>query len=470
MSQIRHGVNGHPPGPHWWASWRPLWQWRHDRIAPVARIMREYGDIAMCQMGRLHFYFLNHPDLIQECLVTRHRSFKKDRYYDFLRIVLGDGLLGSEGDQHLRQRRMMQPAFHRQRMQAYGETMARYAVHHRDKWTDGKQVDMAAEMMELALAIVGKTLFNSHLGAEARKVGQALEHILPMDDRYVGPFGEFYRSLPLRANRRFNAALRQLDELLFRLIREHKKSGDVGDLLSMLLLAQDEEDNHHMTEKQVRDEALTLFLAGHETTAIALTWTWYLLSQHLEVEERFQHELDHVLQGRPPAPADLAKLPYTRCVFAESMRLYPPAYIIGREATEDTALGGYRVPRGSQIIMCPYVTHRDPRFFPDPERFDPERWRPELVEQRPKFSFFPFGGGNRVCIGEPFAWMEGVMVLAAIGQKWAPRLMPGHAVELDPRVTLRPRRGMRMTVHRRETSPAGHGDAAQAGQIVQDKV
>ncbi|MBI3118994.1 MAG: cytochrome P450, partial [Candidatus Hydrogenedentes bacterium] len=332
-------------------------------------------------------------------------------------------------------------------------SMVRCALALRETWRDGQDLNMATEMMGLTLAIVGKALFNSDVAVEARKVQQALEIILPMDMRYLPPLGWLMRRLPLPSNYRFKQAVRELDEILFRMIEEHRRSGDQGDLLSMLLEAQDEEDGAGMTDRQIRDEALTLFLAGHESTALAITWTWYLLSQHPEVEAKFHQELDEVFQGREPTADDYARLTYTRWVLAESMRLYPPVYINGREALEDTTLGGYTIPKGAQIIYSSYVTQRDPRFFPHPERFDPERWRPEIAEKRHKFAYIPFGAGRRLCIGEPFAWMEGVLVLATLGQRWQARLDPAHSVGLDPRITLRPRNGMPMSLHRRPGAP-----------------
>jgi len=269
------------------------------------------------------------------------------------------------------------------------------------------------------------------------------------------PFSEYFEKLPLPSIRRFEKARDRLDQTIYGLIHERRASGDdTGDLLSMLLLAQDEEgDGGGMTDKQVRDEALTLFLAGHETTANALTWTWYLLSQNPECEAKLHQEIDSVLEGRPPQMTDLPQLRYTEMVFAEAMRLYPPAWAIGRMSKSAFEMGGVHVPAKSICISSPYVMQRDPRWFPDPERFDPERWTPEAREARPKFSYFPFGGGARVCIGERFAWMEGTLAIAAIAQKWKLRLAVGQRVEPLPLITLRTKHGMKMICQPRSLVP-----------------
>lgn len=438
------------PGPGIWRSFEVLRRWNsHERIAATQGLIDEYGDMAQLNTPFLRFFVAHSPDAIQECLVAKHRSFKKDRYYDFLRLILGNGLLTSEDDFHLKQRRMIQPAFHKERINGYAEAMVRYSEATRAGWKDGQAVNMASEMMALALAIVGKTLFGSEVGSEAAMVAEALDHMMPLDNRVVGPMGSLIIRLPLPSHRCFFKSLAGIDALLYRIIAEHRAKGDTGDLMSMLLAAQDEDDGHRMNDQQVRDEAITLFLAGHETTAIAMTWMWYLLSQHPEIEARLHEELDRVLAGRAPAPEDYARLDYTRRVFQESMRLFPPAYMIGREALEDTSLDGYRIPKGAIVLMSPYLTQRDARNFPGPERFDPDRWLPENSAGRHKFAYFPFGGGRRLCIGEPFAWMEGVLVMATLCQQWRATLDPTHKIGFDLYVTLRPKGGMPMTLHRR---------------------
>jgi cytochrome P450 len=410
---------------------------------------RQYGDVVYIPLGRQHIYFLGHPEAIRDVLVTRQNKFKKSRMLERARVLLGDGLLTSEGEHHRRQRRLVQPAFHRDRLAGYGEVMMERSAIVRDQWKAGEPFDVLQEMMRLTLAIVAKTLFSTEVDSEADEIGMALTEVFSLFEIILMPFSEILEKLPLPAVRRFKRARKRLDETIYRLIAERRASGsDAGDLLSMLLLAQDEEGSGGMTDEQVRDEALTLFLAGHETTANALTWAWYLLSQNPQAEAAFHAELDRVLAGRLPAFDDLPQLRYTESVFAEALRLFPPAWGIGRRALEDYAVGDFVIPARSVVLMSPYVVHRDPRWFPDPLAFRPERWLADNPE-RPKFAYFPFGGGARVCIGERFAWMEGTLILAAIGQRWRLRLEPGHRVETHARITLRPKHGMRMIAERR---------------------
>lgn len=394
---------------------------------------------------------INHPDYIKDVLVTNHQHFKKGLALQRAKRLLGEGLLTSEGEFHRRQRRLAQPAFHRQRIASYGAIMTDYAARTSARWQDGETLDISEEMMRLTLAIVGKTLFDADVESEAEEVGEAMNVVMGLFDTLTIPFFELLEKLPLPQMQRFKKARAQLDRIMYRLIEERRRSGaDRGDLLSMLLLAEDEEgQSGGMTDAQVRDEALTIFLAGHETTANALTWTWYLLSQHPNVEARVHEELENVLGSRPPTVDDFPRLRYTEMVLAESMRLFPPAWAIGRLAIDECTLAGYSVPKGSLVLMSQYVMHRDARFFSEPERFDPERWTPTARESRPQFSYFPFGGGPRRCIGEGFAWLEGVLLVATLAQQWRMSLVPGHAVALRPLITLRPKHGMRMIMHRR---------------------
>ena len=423
-----------------------------DRIAFLAALAEQYGDIARVSLGPETIYLFNHPDLVRDVLVTNHRNFHKGRGLERAKMLLGEGLLTSEGEFHLRQRRLAQPAFHRQRIAAYGATMASYAARRRDQWRAGQVIDAHQEMMALTLAIVGKTLFDADVEHEAREIGEALTTTFEsFNFGFYLPFGELLQRLPLPATLRFRKARARLDATIYRLIGERRQSGvDHGDLLSMLLLAQDTEgDGGRMTDLQLRDEAMTIFLAGHETTANALTWTWYLLSRHPEVEARFHAEVDAALGGRMPTVDDMPRLPYTRMVLTESMRLYPPAWIVGRRALGPFEARGYAIPARSLVLLCQYLVHRDARWFPDPTRFDPDRWTPERQAERPRFSYFPFGGGPRVCIGEQFAWMEGVLLLATIAQRWRLRLVPDQPIALQPIITLRPKDGMKMVVGNR---------------------
>ena len=414
-------------------------------------MQREYGDIVHYKIGPQHLYLFNDPDLIKDVLVTNQKNFTKSRGLERARKLLGNGLLTSEDDFHLRQRRLAQPAFHRQRIASYGDTMTAYAHRTRSGWQNDATVDMHVEMMRLTLAVVAKTLFDADVDAEAAEIGKALTVAFESFNFGLLPFTELLEKLPLPYVRRFNAARDTLDRTIYRMIEERRATNDDrGDLLSMLLMATDTEgDGSGMSDLQLRDEAMTIFLAGHETTANALTWTWYLLSQHPEVEARMHNEIDGALAGRKAGFDDLALLPYTRMVLAESMRLYPPAWAIGRRAINSFEARGYTIPGRSVVLMSQYITHRDPRFFPDPERFDPERWTTDAQAARPKFSYFPFGGGSRVCIGEQFAWMEGILLVATLAQQWKMRLVPGHPVDIQPLITLRPRHGMRMTLERR---------------------
>jgi cytochrome P450 len=432
-----------PPGPHGRLLIGVLPEFCKDAPGYLQKIAREYGDVAYLPLGRQHIYYLGHPDSIRDILVTNQNKFKKSRMLERAQLLLGEGLLTSEGEHHRRQRRLVQPAFHRDRMAGYAAVMVDRAVRVRDQWQSARPFDVLEAMMRLTLAIVAQTLFSTDVDSEAGEIGTALTEVFSLFEIILMPFSEILEKLPLPAVRRFKRARKRLDKTIYRLIAERRASGiDAGDLLSMLLLAQDDEGSGGMTDQQVRDEALTLFLAGHETTADALTWTWYLLSQNPSAEAALHAELD-LLGGRPPGFEDLPQLRYAECVFSEALRLYPPAWGIGRRALEDYPVGGFVVPARSVVLMSPFVMHRDPRWFPDPLAFRPERWLSE-DPARPKFAYFPFGGGARVCIGERFAWMEGVLLLATLAQRWRLRLEPGHRVETHARITLRPKYGMRM--------------------------
>jgi cytochrome P450 len=422
-----------------------LYAFRSDPLGFLGTATRQYGDLVYFKVARQHMYVVNHPDYVREILVANQGNFLKSRALQRAKILLGEGLLTSEGQHHLRQRRLVQPAFHRERLAGYAAAMSECAVRWRERWQAGRELDISTEMPQLTLSVVAKTLFSADVQSEASEIGAAMTSVLEMFRLLLLPFSEYLDKLPLPAMRRFQKARARLDATIYGLIRERRKSGeDTGDLLSMLLFAQDEEKGGGMSDEQVRDEALTLFLAGHETGANALVWTWYLLSQHPEVERRLHEEIDSVLGGRAPELADLPQLRYAEMVFAEALRLYPPAWAIGRMAKSEFSLGGVEIPAKSICILSPYLVQRDARWFPEPEKFDPERWTLEPREAQPKFAYFPFGGGTRVCIGERFAWMEGVIVMAAIAQKWRFRLQPGQRVEPLPLITLRVKHGLRM--------------------------
>jgi len=441
-------TRAYPPGPKRVVPFSGLITYRRGPLPYFQNLAKQYGDISYFKIGPQEAFFLNHPDLIRDLLVTNNQNFMKGLVLQRAKRLLGEGLLTSEGDFHRRQRRLAQPAFHRARIASYAEVMTNYAVRMRERWQDGATLDMSEEMMRLTLSIVGKTLFDADVESESGEVGEAMNVVMELFDTLTMPFFEFLSKLPLPQLRRFDNARAKLDRIIFRLIEDRRKSGvDRGDLLSMLLLAQDTEgDGGQMTDQQLRDEMITIFLAGHETTANALTWTWYLLSQHPEVEKKLHRELDEVLGLRTATFADVADLRYTEMVLAESMRLYPPAWAIGRLSVVDSKIAGYDVPRKSLVLACQFVMHRDSRYYKDPLKFDPLRWTPDERESRPQFSYFPFGGGPRRCIGEGFAWMEGILLLATLAQRWRMRLVPHHPVALKPLVTLRPKHGMKMNV------------------------
>ena len=441
----------HPPGPKGQLIGGNFKAFRRDSLSYLQEATKDHGDIVYFRFGPQNVYFLNHPDHIKDVLVTHHQNFMKGRALQRSKRLLGEGLLTSEGDFHRRQRRLAQPAFHRGRISSYATVMTDYAARTASRWHDGETLDISQEMMRLTLAIVGKTLFDADVEAEADEIGAALTAVMELFDMLLMPFSELLEKLPLPHVRRFKKAKQRLDATIYRIIEERRRSGeDRGDLLSMLLSARDEEgDGGQMSDLQVRDEVMTLFLAGHETTANALTWTWYLLSQHPEVEAKLHEELDAVLEGRTPTFEDVPRLRYTEMVLAESMRLYPPAWAIGRLTLSDYHVGGYTIPPKSLVLLSQYVTHRDARFYPEPTRFDPERWTMEAKESRPQFSYFPFGGGPRRCIGEAFAWMEGILLISTLAGRWRMRLVPNHRVEPMAVITLRPKYGMRMTVGKR---------------------
>jgi cytochrome P450 len=440
----------YPPGPKGKLLGGNFTAFRRNALSYLQAASREYGDVVYFRFGPQDVFFLNHPDYVKDVLVTHHQSFMKGRALQRAKRLLGEGLLTSEGEFHRRQRRLAQPAFHRARIASYGEVMTAYATRASARWHDGETLDISQEMMRLTLAIVGKTLFDADVEAEADEIGAALTAVMELFDFLLLPFSELLEKLPLPHVRRFRRAKGRLDETIYRIIEERRRSGgDRGDLLSMLLSARDEEgDGEQMTDLQVRDEVMTLFLAGHETTANALTWTWYLLSENPETEAKLREELKTVLDGRVPTVEDVPRLSYTEMVLAESMRLYPPAWAIGRLALKDHELGEFTIPAKSLVLLSPYVTHRDARFFEEPERFDPERWTPVEREARPQFAYFPFGGGPRRCIGESFAWMEGVLLIATLAGRWRMRLVPNQKVEPLAVITLRAKHGMRMTMKR----------------------
>lgn len=414
---------------------------------------RKYGDVIRFRFGTLRFYLIVHPGAIEYVLRGNHRNFKKDKGSHMLSGLVGQGLLTSEGDFWRRQRRLAQPAFQLEQIQKYSTTMVDAAERLMQDWRPGQTRDIHPDMARMTLDIIGQTLFSTSVTNVAGTVGAAL-HVLM--EYFAGPvlWFPFLKWLPLPANRRFRKAVAQLDDIIYGAIEQRRKSGeDRGDLLSRLLAAQDE-DGSVMTDKQLRDELITLFLAGHETTALAMSYTFYLLAQHPEVDAKLSAELDQVLGGRLPTNNDMPQLRYTEWVVREAMRLYPPAYSIGREAINDCEIGGYHVPKGTQVAIFQWVVHRDPRWYEDPEAFRPERWDNDLARRIPRCAYFPFGDGPRICIGNQFAMMEAVLCLATIAQRYRLTLAPGFELKLLPSVTLRPRHGVSMVLHERAAAGA----------------
>jgi cytochrome P450 len=445
-------VDRRPPGPQRSLLRTVLYRPTRDPIAFFSGLARTYGDVALVEMGGERIYFLNDPADVRDVLVTNQRFFHKGRGLERSKRLLGQGLLTSEDELHRRQRRLIQPAFHRDRIATYADVMTLYADRVRRSWTDGQVVDAAKEMNRLTLGIVGKTLFDADVDAQAREVGDALTAVMESFWTLMLPFADLLEHLPVPVLRRSRAARATLDALIYGMIAERRqRPGDRGDLLSMLLLAQDEEaGGAGMSDVQVRDEVMTIFLAGHETTANALTWLWYLLGQSPDIEARLHAEVDRVLGGRLPSLDDVPALSFVERVVTEAMRLYPPAWIIGRRAVQDYRFRDYLVPARSLVIMSPYVIHRDARWYPDPERFDPDRWTPEFKAALPPFAYLPFGGGARRCIGESFAWMELVLVASTIAQQWRLTPVPGHPVVPQPVVTLRLKHGLQVKLSRRQ--------------------
>lgn len=431
---------------------RPMWKARQGEFESLRAILERSGDAFTVHTPIYRIVFLNEPDLVKDLLVSKYKDFHKDPGFATLRRLMGQGLLTSEDEFHLRQRRMIQPAFHKARIDEYAQHMVRYAQERAEQWQDGATLDVNAEMMAVTLSVIAKTMFDSEVAEDAEAIAEAVNTVVTYSERYMNPaVGKVFDVLPLPSTRKVHRSEAILNEIIYRFIREHRESGeDRGDLLSMLLMAQAEDGSGVMSDQQVRDECITLFLAGHETTSIAMSWTFYLLSSHPEVEERLHAEVDRVLEGgRAATAADVPRLEYTRRVLAESMRLYPPAPAFGRQAVRDTSIGPYRIRKGDVVLVAAMAMQRQARWFPEPDRFDPDRWNPELAAERPKFSYFPFGGGVRKCIGEPFAWMEGILLLATFVQRWRFALAPDARIGMDPKITLRPRYGMRMVLHRR---------------------
>jgi len=440
--------NSLPPGPGGSTFAFLFGDRRRDPLAFFTKIARDYGDVSQLRLLNFRTLFINHPDDIEDVLVNKARKFEKGRVMKANMRLFGEGLLTSEGDFWLRQRRLAQPAFHRARIAAYGTTMVEYAERAMRGWKSGEVRDIHEDMMEITLQIVGKTLFNAELTRDAKEVGETMEVLLKL----AADFGKSILIplwVPTPRNLRARMGIRRIEKIIGRIIAQKRaEASDTGDLLSMLLAVRDE-DGSRMTDKQLRDETITLFLAGHETTANALSWTIWLLAQNPAAEKKFFDELAGVLNGRAPNVEDMPKLTYAANILTESMRLYPPAWGMARLVKEEVEVAGYKLVPGNGVACAQWVVHRDARWFDEPERFLPERWEGDLAKRLPRFAYFPFGGGPRQCIGNSFALMEATLILATIAQKFRFKLVEGHPVKPLASITLRPQHGIRATLEAR---------------------
>ncbi len=434
------------PGPTSWLPGGNFLAFRRNPLTFFTKTARTYGDVARLSFGSQPAYLVSHPAFIEDILVTSAKKFMKGVALQRAKKLLGEGLLTSEGQLHLQRRRTIQPLFHRQQVQIFAEAMVKHALRWRETITDGATIDVTAEMGGLTLAIVGDTLFSTNVQRDADEVREALTDAVQSFAYALLPGIEVFERLPIGPFVKVRKARARLDTIIHRVIAErraqpsaftHGASADHVDLIAMLLAARDPENPSEpgMSDQQIRDEAMTIFLAGYETTANAMAWTWHLLGSAPHVVEKLYDEIRHVLGDRPPTVEDVTRLEYTRSVIAESMRMYPPAWTMGRRALEPHQIGDYEIEKDALVLTSQWVVHHDPRWWPDPLAFRPERWRPDA--KRLRFSYFPFGGGARLCIGESFAWTEAILLLAAIAQRWS--FTPVTPPTPEPRITLRPR-------------------------------
>src|ERR1044072_890761 len=424
---------------------------RRDPLNFMLKLAREYGDLCTFRVGRDRVYFVNSPEGVRDVLVNHYDNFLKGRGRTKGWKLIGQGILLSDGELHRRQRRLAQPAFHRQRIAGYAEDMGAAAARCSARWQDGQTVDIWPEMLRLTLGVVGRKLFSADVESKNDEVGRALRDVMVRFRAFKLPGSGLLDRLPLPQIARLHRGQQRLRELVLKLIDERRRSGrDHGDLLSMLIFAEDEDSADVMTPEQVWQEALTIFVGGFDTIATALMWTFYALSQNPEAAAQLHKEVDALLDdGRAASFEDLKHLQYTESVLYESLRLYPPTWRLVRRAIRDFPLGEHCIPADALVVVCQYTMHRDPRYFPEPEVFDPQRWTPEARTARPSYSFFPFGGGPRRCIGESFAITEGVLLLATLARHWRMSLADGHKVEALPQHLLRSKSGMRMQLEHR---------------------
>ena len=427
---------------------RMMPEFRRDALGTFARLAK-LGDIVRFS-GLWTSYLITNPAHVEHVLQTNSRNYRKGRIYKELAPSTGEGLFVTDGEVWRRQRRLAQPAFHRQRVAGFAEIMTRTTEQMLVRWEGLEEIRVDKEMMRLTIDIVGRALLNRDLSNNADMVSRSFDVIREHTMHRLTSFFKLPQSWPLPRNIRFRNAIAEADRMVYDIIADRRRSEDVpSDLLSMLMHARDEETGEAMTDKELRDQALTIIGAGYETTTQALVWTWFLLAKHSEVERRLHQELAEVLGGRPPTFDDLPKLQYTLMVFEEAMRLYPPAWMLSRTAIEDDEIGGQRIEASSEVLLLLYVTHRDFRFWENPYDFDPDRFSAERSAARPRFAYFPFGGGPRQCIGNSFALMEAQLIIATVAQKYRLSMMDGASVSPEPSVTLRPRGGVTMNLERR---------------------
>ena len=449
----RQASSSFPPGPRGYPLLGVLPNLRSDPIRTFLEAADRYGDVVHLKAGPYHGFLLSDPADIKHVLQDNARNYHKSPLYDRLRDGIGNGLLTSEDSFWLRQRRLAQPAFHRQRLMAMADAMVACTEQMLERWdrnaSAAATLDLVAEMMALTQSIIVRTMFSTDLGTTAAVVNRTW----PIINRRIGETfwsTKLETALPLPANRRMRQALRDLETVVYQIIEERRKTHrEESDLLSMFLSARDEETGAGMTDRQLRDEVLTMLLAGHETTSLALSWTYFLLSQHPEVERHIVDEVDGVIGPERPGFAHLDRLQCTRRAIEESLRLYPPAWGFSRQALGDDEIGGYHVPRGSLVFLIPFVVHRRPKLWPQPDRFDPDRFTPEQEAARPRFAYIPFGGGPRGCIGNQFAMVEAQLIVAAIAQRYRIELVPDQHIRAEPLITLRPSPGIRAIVRKR---------------------
>ncbi len=439
-----------PPGPKALPIVGNLLDFRGGQLAFVQRLHDTYGDMATIHMGKRPFVLLFRPEYIRYLLTENPRNFKTLQSGGDLPEVLGEGLLTIEGEAHRQQRRLVQPAFHRKRVEGYADDMARFTLDMVETWQANEEIDIARAMQALTLRIVAKSLFNIELSSQIDALGTHFTNMIEHRRGVLARILNVYLDLPFTLYGKRMRARRNIDTLIYKLIAERRASGrDEGDVLSMLLTAQDGANG--LTDSQVRDNVMTLMAAGHETTANALTWTFYQLAQNPTVCNKLLLELQQVLAGRVATVADMPQLPYTEWVVSESMRLYPPVWMMGRRAIADFEMGGYSFPAGTFFGMSQWVLHHMPELWDDADTFKPERWNPTEAKKAPQWAYFPFGGGPRICIGMPFAQLEAKVLLITILQHYRPRLVPGFQVELQPLITLRPKHGLRLLLEPTQT-------------------